>query len=54
MSDFNRALTAMVAGLGGIAQIRQVADELSDALLTHLAYEEEELLEPLRHSALVA
>ncbi|HEY8598678.1 MAG TPA: LLM class flavin-dependent oxidoreductase [Thermomicrobiales bacterium] len=48
---FDHALTAMVNAPDGVAQVRHVADELHDALLSHLAYEEEELLGPLGHSA---
>lgn len=53
LDRFDRALTAMVAGPEGLAQVRRVADELGDALLSHLAYEEDELLGPLGHSSLV-
>jgi len=39
---------AMVAPDGdGLAQVRAAVDLLSDALLSHLAYEERELVEPL-------
>ena len=50
---FDHALTAMVNVPDGVAQVRHVADELHDALLSHLAYEEEELLGPLGHSAVL-
>jgi hypothetical protein len=35
-----------------IQGVQQVATELSDALLSHLAYEEDGLLEPLGHSSI--
>jgi len=42
------ALVAMVAPDGdGLAQVRAAVDLLSDALLSHLSYEERELVEPL-------
>ncbi len=50
---FDHALTAMVNEPDGVAQVQHVADELHDALLSHLAYEEEELLGPLGHSAVL-
>ena len=31
----------------GVAQVRAAVDLLSDALLSHLSYEERELVEPL-------
>jgi alkanesulfonate monooxygenase SsuD/methylene tetrahydromethanopterin reductase-like flavin-dependent oxidoreductase (luciferase family)/hemerythrin-like domain-containing protein len=50
---FDHALTAMVNAPDGVVQVQHVADELHDALLSHLAYEEEELLGPLGHSAVL-
>jgi hemerythrin-like domain-containing protein len=50
---FDRALVAMVTDPSGVAQVRQVGNELSDALLSHLAYEEDELLGPLGRSSIV-
>ena len=35
-----------------MAGVRRVADELSDALLSHLAYEEDELLPALGRSSI--
>ena len=43
----DRALVAMMNDHSGIDQVRRVADELGDMLLSHLAYEEDELLGPL-------
>jgi len=48
---FDQSLVAMLEDPAGIDAVRLVADELSDALLSHLAYEEDELLEPLGRSA---
>jgi hypothetical protein len=42
------ALVAYVSGrTGGGGQLQRAADELTDTLLSHLAYEERELVEPL-------
>ena len=38
-------LVALVSGDGGVEQMRGTVDTLSDALLSHLAYEESQLLE---------
>ncbi|WP_283133125.1 hemerythrin domain-containing protein [Rhizohabitans arisaemae] len=43
----DRALVALVAEPGGIPRLRREIDLLTDALLSHLAYEERELIEPL-------
>jgi alkanesulfonate monooxygenase SsuD/methylene tetrahydromethanopterin reductase-like flavin-dependent oxidoreductase (luciferase family)/hemerythrin-like domain-containing protein len=43
----DRALVAFVAGPEGAAQLRAAVDLLTDALLSHLSYEERELVEPL-------
>lgn len=45
----DRALVASVAAPGpaGVAEVRAAVDLLSDVLLSHLAYEEQELVEPL-------
>jgi alkanesulfonate monooxygenase SsuD/methylene tetrahydromethanopterin reductase-like flavin-dependent oxidoreductase (luciferase family) len=45
----DRALVALVGG-GALADLRHAIDVLADALLSHLSYEERELVEPLaRH-----
>ena len=51
LDDVDRALVALVAGEGGgLDRLRGVVDLLTDTLLSHLAYEERELLHPLaRH-----
>jgi hypothetical protein len=41
------ALVALVSGSGGIEQLRSTVDLLTDTLLSHLSYEERELVEPL-------
>ncbi|GAA2383637.1 LLM class flavin-dependent oxidoreductase [Dactylosporangium salmoneum] len=41
------ALVAMVADPEAIAKVREAVDLLTDTLLSHLAYEERELIEPL-------
>ena len=45
--DLDEALVAMIADAGRMADVRRAADRLAAALLFHLAYEEEELLEPI-------
>ncbi len=43
----DRALVAFVAGPDGAAALRSAVDLLTDTLLSHLSYEERELVEPL-------
>ena len=43
----DRALVAFVAGPDGVAGLRAAVDLLTDTLLSHLSYEERELVEPL-------
>lgn len=43
----DRALVRLVAQPDGIAALREAVDLLSDTLLSHLSYEERELVEPL-------
>ncbi len=43
----DQALVAFVSRPGGQAELRAAVDLLSDALLSHLSYEERELVEPL-------
>ncbi len=48
LDRIDAALVAMVEpGDDGVAQVRAAVDLLSDALLSHLSYEERELVEPL-------
>ncbi len=49
---FDESLTAMVADPAAIAGMQELADELSDALVSHLAYEERELVGPLGRSSI--
>ncbi len=50
---FDDALVRMLNGPSGVTGVRRVANELGDALLSHLAYEEDELLGPLGQSSIV-
>jgi hypothetical protein len=43
----DRALVTFVSTADGVAGLRAAADLLSDTLLSHLAYEERELVEPI-------
>ena len=43
----DRALIGMMSDPGQVEGVRRVVDELGDMLLSHLAYEEDELLGPL-------
>lgn len=47
LESVDRALVALVAGTGDIADLKETVDVLSDALLSHLSYEERKLVEPL-------
>jgi hemerythrin-like domain-containing protein len=47
LDGVDRALVAYVADPDGAKALRAVVDQLSDALLSHLSYEERELVEPL-------
>lgn len=47
LEGVDRALVALVTGPDGVDGLRSAVDQLSDALLSHLAYEERELVEPL-------
>ena len=50
---FDRALVAMLTEPSGVGEVQRLARELGDALLSHLAYEENELLGPLGRSSIV-
>lgn len=50
---FDRGLVALIEDPSGIAGVRKFANELGDALLSHLAYEEDELLGPLGRSSIL-
>jgi alkanesulfonate monooxygenase SsuD/methylene tetrahydromethanopterin reductase-like flavin-dependent oxidoreductase (luciferase family) len=47
LEQVDRALVAFVSGPDGDKQLREATDLLTDTLLSHLAYEERELVEPL-------
>jgi hypothetical protein len=47
LEQVGRAMVAFVSGPDGDKQLREAADLLTDTLLSHLAYEERELVEPL-------
>lgn len=50
---FDRALVAMMTDPAGVGAVQRLASELGEALLSHLAYEENELLGPLGRSSIV-
>ena len=47
IEEVDRALVAFVSAPDGDNELRAAADLLTDALLSHLSYEEHELVEPL-------
>jgi hemerythrin-like domain-containing protein len=47
IEQVDRALVAMLTKPDGLADLRAAIDLLTDALLSHLSYEERELVEPL-------
>lgn len=47
LEGVDRALVALVGGSDGIPGLRAAVDLLTDTLLSHLLYEERELVEPL-------
>ena len=50
LEDLDAELVAMLASPGDFTRLQQAADVLTDVLLSHLAYEEAQLVEPLaRH-----
>jgi len=52
LERFDRTLVAMMTAPSGITEVRRLATELGEALLSHLAYEENELLGPLGRSSI--
>jgi len=52
LERFDRTLVAMMTAPSGIAEVRRLATELGEALLSHLAYEENEMLGPLGRSSI--
>jgi hemerythrin-like domain-containing protein len=49
---FDRALVALIADEKRIDEVRRLAGDLKDGLLSHFAYEERELLGPLGRSSI--
>ena len=47
LEGLDRALVDLVTNPGDFAELRRATDILTDTLLSHLAYEEHELIEPL-------
>jgi hemerythrin-like domain-containing protein len=47
LEGLDRALLKLVADPSDVTELRRATDILSDALLSHLAYEEDQLVEPL-------
>jgi hemerythrin-like domain-containing protein len=47
LEGLDRALRNLVAEPSDVTELRRATDILSDALLSHLAYEEQQLVEPL-------
>lgn len=47
LEGVDRALVALVSGPDGLTELRAAVDLLGDTLLSHLSYEERELVEPL-------
>jgi hypothetical protein len=47
LEGVDKALVALVDGSGDINGLRDAVDLLDDTLLSHLSYEERELVEPL-------
>lgn len=52
LESLDRALVAFVAADDGVPALRAAVDVVSDTLLSHLAYEERELVEPLARTQL--
>jgi hemerythrin-like domain-containing protein len=47
LESLDRALVKLVADPSDVSELRRATDILTDALLSHLAYEEQQLVEPL-------
>jgi hypothetical protein len=47
LEGLNQALVELVANPNDFADLRRATDILTDTLLSHLSYEERELVEPL-------
>jgi hypothetical protein len=53
LEGVDQALVALVSTPDGLPKLLDAVDILSDALLSHLAYEERELVEPLARLGLL-
>ncbi|MDI3341509.1 MAG: LLM class flavin-dependent oxidoreductase [Sphaerobacter sp.] len=51
LDRLDRALGAMITDPEQVEGVQRIVDDLTDVLLSHLAYEEDELLEPLGRSS---
>jgi hemerythrin-like domain-containing protein len=49
---FDRALVALITDSAGVQEVRKLAADLREGLLSHFAYEEQELLGPLARSSI--
>jgi hypothetical protein len=47
LDEVDRALVALVSEDDGVSRLRGAIDLLTDTMLSHLSYEERELVEPL-------
>jgi hemerythrin-like domain-containing protein len=47
LDQVDRALVAVVSEADGLPKLRRAVDRLTDTMLSHLSYEERELVEPL-------
>lgn len=52
LDRFDRALVALITNPKDLSGVQNMAEQLGDALLSHLAYEESELLGPLSRSSI--
>ena len=50
---FDHTLVDMMTDPSGVDEVRRLANDVGDALLSHLAYEENELLGPLGRSSIL-
>jgi hypothetical protein len=53
LTDLDDALVALVADPAALPRVRQAVDQLAEVLLSHLAYEEDELVEPIERLGLL-
>jgi hemerythrin-like domain-containing protein len=53
LEDVDKALVALVNGSGDIDALRAAVDLVDDTLLSHLSYEEHELIEPMARLGVV-